>query len=120
MQKYNDEKEQRDLAEGLHQDASRIEEAKRIMENMSDGFNKVESVAYYSGSGSKSSFNVAFEQFTGVKPRLLPNLHACPKSGCFIKWKGDPDILTNLKTRFSFISFPLFLNFQHFTSKSGI
>jgi tetratricopeptide (TPR) repeat protein len=46
----------------------RIEEAKRIMENLSDSFYKVESVAYDSGFGSKSSFYVAFEQFTGVKP----------------------------------------------------
>lgn len=46
----------------------RIEEAKRIMENLSDDFYKVEAVAYDSGFGSKSSFYVAFEQFTGVKP----------------------------------------------------
>lgn len=46
----------------------RIEEAKRIMENLSDSFYKVESVAYDSGFGSKSSFYVAFEQFTGVNP----------------------------------------------------
>jgi AraC-like DNA-binding protein/tetratricopeptide (TPR) repeat protein len=137
MQKYNDEKAQRDLAEGMQQDASgedkpsvsmsacdplienllqyyenekpyldpklrvddvaaklnttqkaiaaslkqynnsnfniftnqyRIEEAKRIMENLSDSFYKIESVAYDSGFGSKSSFYVAFEQFTGVNP----------------------------------------------------
>lgn len=46
----------------------RIEEAKRIMENLSDSFYKVESVAYDCGFGSKSSFYVAFEQFTGVNP----------------------------------------------------
>lgn len=46
----------------------RVEEAKRIMENLSDSFYKVESVAYDSGFGSKSSFYVAFEQFTGIKP----------------------------------------------------
>lgn len=46
----------------------RIEEAKRIMEDLSDSFYKVESVAYDSGFGSKSSFYVAFEQFTGVNP----------------------------------------------------
>jgi len=46
----------------------RIEEAKRIMENLSDSFYKIESVAYDSGFGAKSSFYVAFEQFTGVKP----------------------------------------------------
>lgn len=46
----------------------RIEEAKRIMENLSDGFYKVESVAYDSGFGSRSSFYLAFEQFTGIKP----------------------------------------------------
>lgn len=46
----------------------RVDEAKRIMENLSDTFYKVESVAYDSGFGSKSSFYVAFEQFTGVKP----------------------------------------------------
>lgn len=46
----------------------RVDEAKRIMEDLSDTFYKVESVAYDSGFGSKSSFYVAFEQFTGVKP----------------------------------------------------
>lgn len=46
----------------------RVEEAKLIMEKLSDNFYKVESVAYDAGFGSRSNFYVAFEQFTGVKP----------------------------------------------------
>jgi len=46
----------------------RVDEAKRIMENLSDKFYKVETVAYDSGFGSKSTFYAAFEQFTGIKP----------------------------------------------------
>lgn len=46
----------------------RVDEAKRIMENLSDKFYKVETVAFDSGFGSKSTFYAAFEQFTGIKP----------------------------------------------------
>jgi AraC-like DNA-binding protein len=46
----------------------RVDEAKMIMENLSDKFYKVETVAYDSGFGSRSSFYLAFEQFTGIKP----------------------------------------------------
>jgi tetratricopeptide (TPR) repeat protein len=46
----------------------RVEEAKRILQNSSTDFNKIEPIISDAGFGSKSSFYAVFEQFTGVKP----------------------------------------------------
>ncbi len=51
----------------------RVEEAKKLMENLNDSFYKIESIAYDSGFGSKSGFYIVFEQFTGVKPSYYRN-----------------------------------------------
>jgi tetratricopeptide (TPR) repeat protein len=46
----------------------RVDEAKRILQNTSTDFNKIEPIVSDAGFGSKSSFYAVFEQFTGVKP----------------------------------------------------